>query len=1411
MEIRILGPLEVLEEGRPIAVGGARQRALLAVLATRPNQVVSTDRLVEELWGEDPPEGAANALQAAVSRLRRALEAGVDNGARRPRVLTRPPGYVLEVDPEVIDAARFERLAAEGRRALAGGDPRKASSLLGRALGLWRGPALAEFSYDPFAQTEIARLEELRLEATEDRMEAELACDRHAMVVGELEALVTRRPFRERLRGQLMVALYRSGRQAEALEAYRQGRDTLAEELGIDPTPELTGLQARILRQDPALLAARPPPAVLTVEPPIPGQSDIGDPMGPSPRGSGPGGPDGAPFVGRDREMADLLSGVGSAVSGRGRLFLIAGEPGIGKSRLADELAWHAEQRGMRVLWGRCWEAGGAPAYWPWVQSIRSYIRGVEASAVKAQLGAGGPHIARLLPEVRELVPALPEPPGPDVEGDRFLLFDAIAQFLRAAADVKPIVLVLDDLHAADPSSLLLLEFVAGETAAAPILLLALYRDTDLQRTHPLRPALSGLSRYRWTRQLALRGLTEPDVARYIEAATGLVPGQTLISAVHEETEGNPLFVGELVRLLADEGRLASAGDDGSFRLAVPEGVREVIGRRLGRLSDRCREVLLVASVPGREFSLEVLQALTDLSPEALLRQLDEAREARVVHEVPGGLGRWRFAHALIRDTLYDDLTTVRRLRLHRKVGEALETRYRNDLEPHTAELAHHFFEAASAGEAERAVQYAERAGARAAKLLAYEEAVRLNRMALLALDRTGSAKAQDRCRLLLALGDAQARGGDPDQAKETFLQAAEEARKATSPELVAAAALGYGGRFVWARAGDDRRLVSLLEDALAVSGEEDGPRRARLLARLAGALRDHPDRGLAAKLSRQAVEMARRLGDPATLAYALDGLYAALWWPENPEERLGIATELVEVAREAGDAERLAEGLDYRICALMELGDVAAADADLATMDGLVGQLRQPAQRWVLLHTRACRALFDGRFGEAEQLIAEALSAGERAQRWDAVMSFRLQTFLLRREQGRVLEVEELIRHSIAEYPTRPVFRCVLAHLYAELGRWQEAHSMFEALAVDDFAGLPRDNDWVLGLSLLPEVAGFLQDGARAAVLYDMLLPYAGRLPMWGAEISTGSASRGLGNLASATSRWDAAVLHFEEALEMNERTGARPWVAHTCHDHARMLLARDRPRDRAHVAELLERARGTCQEVGMVALGAKVSALVDEHGLRPRLASRAPVASSTSREIARPGIFRREGEYWSIGFEGDEFRLRNSKGLQYLAELLARPGREVFALDLAAGRGGGDRGTPVEPGLSVSRDLGDAGEVIDREARLAYRRRIEELQLEIEAAEGWHDGERAARAKEELDFLATELASATGLGGRGRRVGSAAERARVNVTRAIRAAMIRIREHSLTLGDHLSRTIRTGTFCAYEPDPRFPSRWRT
>jgi DNA-binding SARP family transcriptional activator len=359
VEVRVLGPLEVRENDEPLVLGGAKQRALLAILALHANEVVSSDRLIDELWGAEAPQTAAKSLQVHVSQLRKALEPGRKSGEAGEHLLTRPPGYLLRLDPEQLDAERFKRLADQGREALAGGDPETAAAKLNEALGLWRGDPLADLTYASFAQSEISRLEGLRLAALEDRIEADLQRGRHGAVIGDLERLISAEPLRERPRGQLMLALYRSGRQAEALDAYGKARSALVDELGIEPGRELRDLQAAILRQDTDLdleaRGARPSPPAAVTRPdtaPAPAES----------------------FVGRESELGELRTAL---VDGGGRmsLFLIAGEPGIGKSRIADEFTTVAQARGAKVFWGRCWEAGGAPPYWPWVQALREYIR----------------------------------------------------------------------------------------------------------------------------------------------------------------------------------------------------------------------------------------------------------------------------------------------------------------------------------------------------------------------------------------------------------------------------------------------------------------------------------------------------------------------------------------------------------------------------------------------------------------------------------------------------------------------------------------------------------------------------------------------------------------------------------------------------------------------------------------------------------------------------------------------------------------------------------------------------------------------------------------------------------------------------------------------------------------------------
>ena len=1158
LEFRILGPLEVYSEGHPVPLRGPRQRALLAILLLHAGEVVSTDRLIDLLWGEKAPDGARKALSVRVSQLRKLLEQAGAEGT----IVTRAPGYTVEVGPEQLDLRRFERLSALGREALDADDPVAASERLSAALDLWRGPPLADFAFEAFAQAETARLEELRLGAMEDRIAADLELGRHARVVGELEALVSEHPLRERPRGQLMLALYRCGRQAEALETYREARRTLVEGLGLEPGRELRVLEQAILTQDPALDA--PASAASGAVAGTPGTVQAGA------------------FVGRERELGELMVDLADARAGRGRIVLVGGEPGIGKSRLADELAARAEQLGARVLSGRCWEAGGAPAFWPWVHALRAYIREREAEALSGELGPGAPDLAQMVPELRELFPKLPEPPTLAPDGARFRLFDATATFLRNAARARPLVLVLDDLHAADAPSLLLLEFMAGELDGAHLMILGAYRHTEIGGDHPLASTLAELARKQGARRLTLAGLSEAAVGRYIELSTGAAAPGSLVAALHRGTDGNPLFLTELTRLLSDDQLL----EQGTLeRLPIPEGVHEAIGQRLRRLSEGCRRLLSVASGLGREFSLAALERVSPASGDTLLELLDEARAARVVGEVPGVPERLRFSHALVRDALYDRLGAARRIQLHGQIGQTLVALHERDLEPHLAEIAHHFFEAAAGGDPDRAIDYARRAGERAGRLLAYEEAGRLYRMALAALESKQSADELTRCELLLALGEAMARSGQMGPAKETFAAAADVASEIGRPELLARAAIGYGGRFVWVRSGKDRHLVPLLQDALVALPEEDSVLRVKLLARLAGALRDQPSPRPVASISREALEMARRLGDPATLAYALDGFYAGIRYPQHAAEWRAMGNELVAAAEAAGDKERAWAGHQHLVGPLMLVGDLDGVDGELEAMERLLDELRQPAHMWAHSITQTMRVLFAGRFEEAEALLERNRELGHRAQTPDITYTGArvLVLFVLRREQGRLDEVEAPLARHVEEYPGLVLFRSALAALRCDLGRHAEARDLLDALASDGFADLPARQEWFFAAGLLAEVCARLGDRARAAALYELLLPHAGcNLLNW-VEVCAGSTSRYLGLLATTMSRWPDAERHFEAAIDMDRRTGGRPWLAHAQADYARMLLARREPGDRERAGELIASARAIYEQLGM------------------------------------------------------------------------------------------------------------------------------------------------------------------------------------------------------------------------------------
>jgi DNA-binding SARP family transcriptional activator len=810
--------LEVLDGQRLVELGRPKQRALLAVLLVHANQVVALDRLIEELWGEEPPAQATASLQAYVSNLRRALEPGRPPRTPSRVLVTQPPGYRLVVAPTDLDAAGFVALAEEGHRLLEAERPAPAVQVLREALGLWRGPALADMADEPFAQAERQRLEELRLVVLEERLDAELAVGGHAAAAVELGDLVGRYPFRERLHGLLMLALYRSGRQAEALQAFQAARRVLGEELGVDPSPWLRELEADILRQTPRLDWTPPVQAdqllpVEAAEPPV-----APPPMAP------PSAAD-AQLVGREEQLAVLDASLAAAAAGHGRLVLVAGEPGIGKTRLAEEVARRAAAQDVGVAWGRCFEGEGAPAFWPWVQVVRELLADVAPGELGGVLGRSGGELAQLLPELKELVPGLEPPPVVELAAARFRLYQAVTELLRQLGAARPLLVVVDDLHWADTGSLGLLAFLAAELQATRLVVLGAYRDVEVAAGDPLAETLGALARQPVVERIALGGLGRAEVAHLVASATGIRPGEQLVRAVHERTEGNPFFVTELLRLLQSEGDLHADDVLAAARREIPVGVRDVLRRRLARLPEQTNAVLLVAAVHGRAFDLDLVETVTGLDEERALEAVEAAVVAGLVVEDQEAVGRYCFAHALVGETIYEQLSRARRVRLHARVGQALLGLYGPDDPEHALELAHHAWAAAPVTSPGAALPYVLAAADHAMARLAYEQAEQQLRRALQLLDSLPPSAEHTRRELGLQvqLGNLLSQLSSPGSPEPAamFKRAAELAVEAADdPAAVPALAGVHSGYTMRAEHGRARALAERMLDGAQRSGD---------------------------------------------------------------------------------------------------------------------------------------------------------------------------------------------------------------------------------------------------------------------------------------------------------------------------------------------------------------------------------------------------------------------------------------------------------------------------------------------------------------------------------------------------------------------------------------------------------------
>jgi tetratricopeptide (TPR) repeat protein len=983
-------------------------------------------------------------------------------------------------------------------------------------------------------------------------------------------------------------------------------------------------------------------------------------------------------------------------------------------------------------------------------------------------------------------------------------LFGAITGVFKHAAAAQPLLLVLDDLHAADEPSLVLLQFLARDLRGVRLLVVGTYRDVDAGRPLGLGDAVGQLVRE--GQLLNLRGLGHEDVKALIEALSGVVPSEANVAAVYQATEGNPLFVREAVRLLAAHAALERSGRPS---VPIPGSVRAVIQRWLGPLSAGAVRVLSAAAVVGREFDLALVEPASELPVQIVLGALSEAVAMGVVAGEQGAVGRYRFSHSLVREVLYERLPIPDRLQLHRRVGEAMERVYGAGPGAHVAELARHFAEVAAAGEGAKALAYARLAGERAMGMHAYEEAAVEYRRAL----EFAGPDDLVRCELLLRLGAAQARAGNYLEAEESCLQAAELSRRLGAPPQLARAALCFGERQVEGGLVN-RRLVALLQEALDGLNTSDSPLRARLLARLASEFTFSDDTKRTESLSLEAVAMARRLADPAALRDGVDARWLAVWGPDGLDERTALAAEMLRAAWETGDREMELDGLAYRAASSLESGDIQAARADIAAHARLTEELPMAVHQWKAASMRVLAAQLDGSFQEAERLADEALSL--QPARPNVQFTHIDQVALLRWERGRLGELRDQWQGVVDRFPRAAFARGWLSLADAELGRSDDARSGLRAL-VEQIPQRPRNGIWLPAVALGSLLSARLNEPEAAGALYSTLLPYAGHIVAFTAPqpvVCLGSGAFYLGLLAAVRSRWAEAADHFQAAIAAHDRLGARSFLARTRYEYACTLLSRGQTGDRSRALRLLDQALPTASTLGMAAVAEGIQALraAQAGGPRPRNrrapgppTPRTPGTCSAGKESTGPFATKAR---WPAS--------RTSRACATWPGCWAIPGASSTRLTWrrhAARRHGrrtrGVRGGAGSGELQVRPDLGDAGELLDAKAKAAYKARLDELQAELDEAERFNDPGRAAEAGAERDFLVDELARAVGLGGRDRRAASHAERARLNVTRAIRAAMANLARANPSLGRHLAATIRTGRYCSYTPDPRAPITW--
>lgn len=1167
VSIRLLGPVQLVRaNGETIDFPSSSQRRLVALLSLSAGRVMRPDYLSDQL-GVSP-----GALRKTVARLRARLE---------PDILhTCSNGYRIDGD---VDAHRF---AVSVATAPSAADPFAA---LEAALGLWVGAALDEFCHEPWAEAEAIRLEELRAHAIDRRCELLIDCGRSGEAVAGLHAHIANHPTRDRPRGLLLRALAADGRKADALRAYQQYRTFLAEELGMEPSTAVVDIERKIAQGwdgrslDLNNITAAHPTAAAS-----PLHSALAN---------------GTVVVGRQRQLLALHADAANATAGALRTVALSGEAGIGKTTLLGAFARSMHEAGGTVLYGRCDEGTAVPMQ-PFHSVVDQLIEAASTELVRAHTDRFGGALRRLAVSnchafsALQQLPAVPSP-GTDDAGNRFELFEATADIVGRVADAvrqhspSPLTIILDDLHWAEPTALLLLRHLVRASVGLPLLLVISYRDSGERKSDELRAALSDLDRGA-NRRIPLIGLNDTELA---ELATSLAKGPLgpgavgLVAHLSDETAGNPLYATQLVAHLLESGRI-ELHDEAIAFLAKPDGgevppsLRDVVWSRVRAIGADAPEVLSAASVLGVEFHPQILAEMVNMSMADVSGVLDGSIDAGLLVELDDGAQTLRFTHALVAHALYSDLRGLKRSRLHSQAAAALLKQSGGYSQMAVMELARH---SALAGQLSQAQHWAIAAGDFALDHLAPIEATRWFVLALdyaLALDRPESELAER----TLRLGEAQHHAGDP-LAHATLLEAATIAQRCGAHDVVVRSALADDREFMLVGSVDRERLEHI-ESALAVCDRADINTYARLLSRFARELihtTRHEERHRAAA---DAIALADASTDPTLLVHVARPLLFALWSPDTIAMRYNLAIQAAKAADRTTDPFLQFRAHHGAFVVAVESADAPAARHAKSRIDALAVRMHEPRLHWMNAILNTFEATMGGRLVEADAFAAKAFELATELGDTDAFTIYATQIFVGQTFAGRHLELFDIVRQAKEANPDVVAFQIGYGIICVVAGRPEEAQRILDAGARDNFVSVPNDYLWkttTIGFAILAIELG---DVGAASLLYPILEPF-GREVSFNSVTSQGCIAAYLGKLASLLGYHDLADAHLDAALGIANTFG---WEYHRATTLVALTVSRIRrlgALDDEAKAWLAE-ASAICEQCGLASVAAQVETLI-------------------------------------------------------------------------------------------------------------------------------------------------------------------------------------------------------------------------